>query len=91
MDNPILEPMPHCKEILKSKSMTLFSEMLASVGYKDSALASEICRGFDLLGPIPSSGVLPSKTTVATFNQRGCKASCIFESEDCPGCYEPLW
>ena len=69
MENPILEPMPHCKEILKSKNMPLFSEMLASVGYKDSALASEICAGFDLLGPIPSSGVLPSKTTVATLTK----------------------
>ena len=39
--------------------MTLFSEMLALVGYKDSTLASKICKGFDLLCPLPSSRVLP--------------------------------
>ena len=55
--------------------MTLFGEMLASVDYKDRALASEICKGFDLLGPIPSSGVLPSKTTVATLTKEDVRQS----------------
>ena len=74
-DKPTLEPEPHCKEILRSKNMTLFGEMLTSVGYRDTALVSEICKGFDLLGPVPSSGVLPSKTTVATLTKEDVRQS----------------
>ena len=46
----------HCKKILKGKPMKLFDEMLRDADYPDTGLTQQVCRGFDLLGPIPDSG-----------------------------------
>ena len=58
----------HCRKILAGKSMPLFEEMLAESGYQDKGLPGDIAKGFDLLGAIPSSGVLPKKSTFATLS-----------------------
>ena len=55
-----------CREILGSKSLKLFEEMLLESGYGDCHLARDIASGFELLGTMPSSGVMPKKTVVAT-------------------------
>ena len=57
----------HCQEILKGKSMRLFDEMLQASDYPDRDLARQVCKGFDLLGPIPDSGVMPKKLTTAAL------------------------
>ncbi|CAE7221598.1 unnamed protein product [Symbiodinium microadriaticum] len=55
-------PMPdHCSAVLKNKSMPLFAEMLEAADYPDKDLVKTMCSGFDLLGQIPASGVLPEK------------------------------
>lgn len=55
----------HCREILKNKSMSLFAEMLEGAAYPDKTLVETMCSGFNLLGQIPASSVLPSKHTDA--------------------------
>ena len=59
----------HCKDILRSKNMCLFREMLEESQYGDTNLTTDLCRGFDLLGPIPCSGVLPEKVTPASLTK----------------------
>ena len=59
----------HCEDIRKGKSMRLFEEMLNASDYPDQYLVRQMCKGFDLLGPIPDSGVLPRKLTTATLTE----------------------
>ena len=58
----------HCKKVLKSKPTSLFQEMLLAAEHGDTTLVEDIRQGFDLLGPIRPSSVLPKKTTVATLS-----------------------
>ncbi|CAE7276538.1 unnamed protein product [Symbiodinium sp. CCMP2592] len=58
----------HCKKILAGKPMKLFGEMVKAAGHADVNLVRDIQNGFDLLGEIPSSSVLPKKTTVASLS-----------------------
>ena len=55
-----------CRKILGSKSMKLFKEMLLESGYGDARIAEDISSGFELLGAMPYSGVMPKKAVVAT-------------------------
>ncbi|CAE7356169.1 RE1, partial [Symbiodinium sp. KB8] len=48
----------HLARVLEGKRLLVFGEMLADSGYGDTSIASEIGKGFDLTGPIPSSGGL---------------------------------
>ena len=64
----LVPPFPtpdHCRAVLKNKSMPLFAEMLEAANYPDKDLVKTMCSGFDLLGQIPASGVLPEKHTDA--------------------------
>jgi hypothetical protein len=72
------EPLPpdcpeHCKRILKGKNLKLFSEILEFAGNQDKNIVSDICKGFDLLGPLPKTGIMPSKLTVATLTPQDVK------------------
>ncbi|CAE7624913.1 unnamed protein product [Symbiodinium sp. CCMP2592] len=58
----------HCKKILAGKPLKLFGEMVKAAGHADANLVRDIQNGFDLLGEIPSSSVLPKKTTVASLS-----------------------
>ena len=60
-----LRPRSIAARFLKNKSMTLFAEMLAEADYPDKTLVQTMCSGFDLLGQIPESSVLPKKHTDA--------------------------
>jgi len=63
-----LEQSPsHIKRILKGKNMQLFDEMNKAAGSPDINLASNVCKGFDLMGTIPSGGIFPCKYTHATL------------------------
>ena len=57
-----------CRRILGSKSMLLFSEMLSASGYGDQQICKDIAGGFELLGTMPRSGVMPEKTVVASVS-----------------------
>ena len=58
---------PHAKEILKSKNLCLFAELIEASGSPDVTLASDIARGFDLMGSIRTGGVFPHKPLFATL------------------------
>ena len=51
-----------CRRILGSKSMSLFS----ASGYGDQQICKDIADGFELLGTMPRSSVMPAKTVVAS-------------------------
>ena len=53
---------------LAKKNLQLFHEIFVASGYPDVGLASNIARGFDLMGDIPLVGfVYPEKATHATL------------------------
>ena len=60
-------PVGHCAKILEGKDLRLFREMLDSSGHADTMLPSCIRKGFELMGPLPSSGVLQKENTFATL------------------------
>ena len=55
--------------MLGSKRILLFKEMLLHIGYGDSAIADCMKEGFDLIGPIPPSGVFQTKATFASLHK----------------------
>ena len=58
----------HCKRVLAGKLIRLFGEIMQAAGHNDVDLVGDIQNGFDLLGEIPASSVLPKKTTVASLS-----------------------
>ena len=54
--------------ILNSKCVRLLEEMIADSGYADISLPDDMRKGFNLLGDIPSSNVLPRKATYASIS-----------------------
>ena len=65
----------HCARILEGKDIRLFQEMLDSSGHADTMLPSSIRKGFELMGPLPSSGVLQKKNTFATLTPEEVRAN----------------
>ena len=61
----------HLSAVLKGKKLWVFEEMLLTSGYGDTSIASEIGRGFDLTGPIPTSGGLFKPIVRTCFNVEG--------------------
>ncbi|CAE6929570.1 unnamed protein product [Symbiodinium sp. CCMP2592] len=59
---------PHMREVLRSKRLQLLDEIIASEGYEDVSLASDIRSGFDLVGTSPVSNVLPGKVSPASLH-----------------------
>ena len=68
-------PVGHCAKILEGKDLRLFQEMLDSSGHADTMLPSCIRNGFELMGPLPSSGVLQKKNTFATLTPEEVRAN----------------
>ena len=54
--------------ILNNKCVRLLEEMIADSGYADISLPDDMRKGFNLLGDIPSSNVLPRKATYASIS-----------------------
>ena len=57
-EEAIKDDMPlHCRKVLADKRLALFDAMLIDAAYGDTKLVSDICKGFDLMGPLPKSCV----------------------------------
>ena len=55
------------RQILSCKRLQLLDEIIKAEGYGDCNLATDIWKGFDLVGRIPESHVLPGKLVPATM------------------------
>ena len=58
---------PAMANILDQKRLQLLDEIIAGEGYDDISLARDIRDGFDLVGIVPTSGILPGKVAPATL------------------------
>lgn len=68
IEKEVKERLPeHCFEVLKHKRLSLFQDMLNDISFEDSEIASEVCVGFKLAGPISPSPVFKKKRTSATL------------------------
>ena len=65
----------HCKKILASKKLVLFREMLRECGHADVTIASDISRGFSLMGDLPKSGVFADRASFATLTKEQVKST----------------
>ena len=54
--------------LLQGKCMRLLKELIEASGYGDHALPQDIGKGFDIVGQIPASNVLPKKATFASLD-----------------------
>ena len=59
---------PHLQKVLRGKRLLVFQEMLNDLGYPDSTLVQDICKGFQLTGWLPKSGVFPPAFKRPTHN-----------------------
>ena len=50
--------------------------MISEANYGDTGLVPNICKGFDLMGPLPKSKVFPVKHTYATVTQDQVRSVC---------------
>ena len=76
-EEKLKEDMPaHCKRILAEKRLALLDAMIGESRYRDTGLVSNICKGFDLMGPLPKPNVFPVKHTYATVTQDQVRSVC---------------
>ena len=76
-EEAIKDDMPlHCRKVLADKRLALFDAMLIDAAYGDTKLVSDICKGFDLMGPLPKSCVFLSKHTFATITSDQVRSVC---------------
>lgn len=59
---------PHMHAVLQSKRLQMLDEIIATDGYDDMNLASDIRRGFDLVRTSPVPNVLPGKVSPASLH-----------------------
>ena len=71
----------HCADILNSKRLLVFKEMLVECSHPDKELCENICRGFDLLGDLPSSRVFNRRSTFATLTPDQVRATAKLNRE----------
>ena len=72
---------PERLAILKSKKLALLDAMLEDEKYPDRSIAGDILRGFDLVGGIPGSDVLPKKFSPATISVQELETSAMRSRE----------
>lgn len=65
----------HCKQVLSSKKLVLFREMLKECGHADKSITSDISKGFSLMGDLPRSGVFSDRVSFATLTKDQVKAT----------------
>ena len=76
-EEKLKEDMPiHCKRILAEERLALLDAMIGEANYHDTGLVPNICKGFDLMGPLPKSNVFPVKHTCATVTQDQVRSVC---------------
>ena len=59
---------PAMAKILDQKRLQLLDEIISEEGYDDVSLARDIRNGFDLVGVVPTSGILPGKVVPASLH-----------------------
>ena len=59
----------HCRHVLSSKKIVLFREMLKECGHADESIASDMSRGFSLMGDLPRLGVFADKSSFAILTK----------------------
>ena len=59
---------PAMAKILDQKRLQLLDEIISEEGYEDVSLAKDIKDGFDLVGVVPTSGILPGKVVPASLH-----------------------
>ena len=57
------------RTVLKGKRLLLLSEMLSELQYPDAGVVEDIKNGYDLVGVLPASSVLPLAFTPATLSE----------------------
>ena len=66
----------HCRQVLSSKKIVLFREiMLKECGHADESIASDMSRGFSLMGDLPRSGVFTDRASFATLTKDQVKST----------------
>ena len=66
---------PAMAKILDQKRLQLLDEIISEEGYDDISLARDIRDGFDLVGVVPTSGILPGKVVPASLHPADLRAS----------------
>ena len=66
---------PAMAKILDQKRLQLLDEIISEEGYDDISLARDIRDGFDLVGVVPTSGILPGKVVPASLHPNDLRAS----------------
>eukprot|EP00438_Fugacium_kawagutii_P010313 Skav234595 [mRNA] locus=scaffold540:38875:40689:- [translate_table: standard] len=66
---------PHMPHILKPKRLLLWKAMLVDIQYDDVAVVDEVCKGVELTGDIPATGIFEAtfkcaEITVAKLKER---------------------
>ena len=59
---------PARKRIAQKKRLLLMKHIIQSEGYGDESLADDLSAGFELVGTVPRSGVLPAKMVPASLS-----------------------
>ena len=68
---------PHCQQVLSSKKLCLFKELLSECGHGDTTLVDEASQGFRLSGAIPDSHIFKAKRTTASMSTTELKATSV--------------
>ena len=64
---PLLRGQADAQKILAKKNLRVFQEMVSESGSPDVNIASDIAKGFNLMGDIPSGSIYPEKQMHATL------------------------
>ena len=59
---------PTRRRILQKKRLLLMKHIIQTEGYGDESLADDLSAGFELVGTVPRSGVLPAKMVPASLS-----------------------
>lgn len=65
----------HCKQVLSSQKLVLFREKLKECGHADKSIASDVSKGFSLMGDLPRSGVFVDRPSFATLTKDQVKSN----------------
>ena len=70
----------HGESITRGKRLALFRELLREINHLDALLTDQICKGYNLTGPIPASGVFKTKFTFAEMSVEELRATAELRS-----------
>ena len=65
----------HCRQVLSSKRIVFFREMLKECGHAVTLIASDMSRAFSLMGDLSRSGVFADRASFATLTKDQVKST----------------